>query len=290
MNSRTGLAPSIRCLLVQPRRRRTDLQDRRCARQYGVHRRAAEGSSEGDAVDSRCHLNTIDLSPAAAAATERAVAGDDARSRRLLLARWPSISPANDEAIRDNTGNVLITAAVDAALCVRGHRCCSCSTRKPPKSKRSSRRSTSRTWTAARTPLRCRVVDRAGNVLKKSQPSTFHLQRVALPAAGSPRHRLSGRSCVRLERPAVWSHYFGAPVPVATIRVGQRGHRAWFRRHVSGSYAGCPPLALVRYLQTSVTRTTVAVTIAAPCPRLFTVACVRPTTSSTINPRRGGVG
>lgn len=90
------------------------------------------------------------------------------------------ISPANDETIRDNAGSVTISASTTPEL-RRGH-----SLRLVMDGTLTELPADGTVFDLSNVDrgshsVAVAVVDRAGNVLAQGQPSTFHLQRVAVP-------------------------------------------------------------------------------------------------------------
>ena len=130
-------------------------------------------------------LNTIDLTPTEppqeinAPANDEPVTGD-------YYAALAVTSPANDEAVRDNAGNVVISAAVNPPL-VRGHRMLLVFDDEATEIEAEQSTFYITNVDRGSHTVAVRVVDRAGNVLKQSPPITFHLQRVAAAPRVAPR-------------------------------------------------------------------------------------------------------
>lgn len=130
-------------------------------------------------------LNTIDLTPAEpprlinAPANDEPVTGD-------FYAQLAIASPANDEAIRDNAGNVVIAAAVNPPL-VQGHRLLLVFDEEPTEIEADQSAFYITNVDRGSHTVAVRIVDRAGNVLKQSAPITFHLQRAATGPKVTPR-------------------------------------------------------------------------------------------------------
>lgn len=137
-------------------------------------------ATEDDAVD-LVPLNTIDLSPTPA--PERDIPANDEPVTGDYYSGLTVASPANDESVRDNTGNVVITAAVVPPL-VRGHRLLLVFDDEPTEIEADQSTFYITNVDRGSHTVAVRVVDRAGNVVKQSPAVTFHLQRVAIPRSG----------------------------------------------------------------------------------------------------------
>ena len=124
-------------------------------------------------------LNTIDLSPAEPAKTLNAPANDE-QVTGDYYGQLAVASPANDEAVRENAGNVVITAAVNPPL-VPGHRLLLVFDEDPTEIEADNSSFYITNVDRGSHTVAVRVVDRAGNVIKQSSPITFHLQRAAVP-------------------------------------------------------------------------------------------------------------
>ena len=131
-------------------------------------------------------LNTIDLTPAEPPQTLNAPA-DDMQVTGDYYSELAVASPMDDEAIRENSGSLEIAAAVNPPL-VPGHRLLLVFDDEPTEIEADQSRFYITNVDRGSHTVAVRVVDRAGNVLKQSEPITFHLQRVAVsPPKVAPR-------------------------------------------------------------------------------------------------------
>jgi hypothetical protein len=129
-------------------------------------------------------LNTIDLTPAEPAKTLNAPANDEQVSGDYY-SELAVASPSNDEAVRENAGNVVITAAVNPPL-VPGHRLLLVFDDEPTEIEADDSSFYITNVDRGSHSVAVRVVDRAGNVLKQSAPVTFHLQRASVNSPARP--------------------------------------------------------------------------------------------------------